>query len=80
MAGQFTGQNEWWRIVSVLIWIEKYILKLKAAHQLYTKNWYLFSLDSYSTEDVQLKCLDNSPEEMNDDELSLPQFELNKIF
>ncbi len=52
----------------------KEIFYIKAAHQFFLPN--LFSLDSYSSEDVQLKWLDNSPVEMNDDELSLPQFEL----
>ncbi len=33
-------------------------------------------VDSYSSEDVQLQWMDNSPVEMNKDELSLPQFEL----
>ena len=38
--------------------------------------WKKMFLDSYSSEDVQLQWMDNSPVEMNKDELSLPQFEL----
>ena len=34
--------------------------------------------DSYTSEDVVLDWMDNSPVELNAEELSLPQFELEK--